>query len=244
MTVAVTATIEHVAEVERHDPGIADAWWWLGIPLLSTLSLLVIARVAPQFYLDWILPEAYGALEVLHVLLPAIGFIVGLLILRLPGVRAWPLAKWAAVLFSASCLFIAGEECSWGQWFFYWETPEYWGQLNRQNETNLHNTSYFFNHFLRNILKVAVIVGGIILPLMPMQMRGPFASIPILRMLVPPGAIVPVSLATVGFDLMTSASKGGGINIFVPRPSEAVELFMYMFILFYMVMFWRRARLL
>lgn len=77
MTVAVTATIEHVAKVERHDPGIADAWWWLGIPLLSTLSLLVIARVAPQFYLDWILPEAYGALEVLHVLLPAIGFIVG-----------------------------------------------------------------------------------------------------------------------------------------------------------------------
>ncbi len=37
-------------------------------------------------------------------------------------------------------LYIAGEEMSWGQHFFHWNTPEYWAEVNRQQETNLHNT--------------------------------------------------------------------------------------------------------
>lgn len=242
MTVKIPATIEHVVEAQRADPGRASAWWWLGIPLFLAVALIAIARVDPQFYLDWVLPEAYGFLEVMHVVLPAIGFVVGLVVLRYDAVRAWTLLWWAVVLFTITCLFIAGEECSWGQWYFYWETPEYWSKLNRQNETNLHNTSYFLNHFLRNILKFAVIVGGIVLPLLPMHLRGPFATVPILRMLVPPKAIVPAAITTVGFDLMAGLRKDGGIEVVLPRPSEAVELFMYLFILYYMIMLWRRAR--
>lgn len=34
---------------------------------------------------------------------------------------------------------VAGEEMSWGQWIFYWDTPESMAAINLQNETNLHN---------------------------------------------------------------------------------------------------------
>ncbi|PHR59826.1 MAG: hypothetical protein COA47_08545 [Robiginitomaculum sp.] len=35
--------------------------------------------------------------------------------------------------------FVAGEELSWGQWVFYWGTPDILTEINRQQETNLHN---------------------------------------------------------------------------------------------------------
>jgi len=34
---------------------------------------------------------------------------------------------------------VVGEELSWGQWVFHWETPEALSEINRQQETNLHN---------------------------------------------------------------------------------------------------------
>ena len=34
---------------------------------------------------------------------------------------------------------ICGEELSWGQWIFGWETPEDLAEINLQDETNLHN---------------------------------------------------------------------------------------------------------
>ena len=38
-----------------------------------------------------------------------------------------------------ACFFIAGEEVSWGQWFFRWETPAAIAGVNLQNEINLNN---------------------------------------------------------------------------------------------------------
>lgn len=35
--------------------------------------------------------------------------------------------------------FVAGEELSWGQWIFHWGTPDMLTEINRQQETNLHN---------------------------------------------------------------------------------------------------------
>ena len=40
---------------------------------------------------------------------------------------------------AVACFLIAGEEVSWGQWFFHWQTPDALSQVNLQNETNLHN---------------------------------------------------------------------------------------------------------
>jgi hypothetical protein len=43
------------------------------------------------------------------------------------------------IIFCICLIIIAMEEIAWGQWFFNFETPNYWKQINRQGETTLHN---------------------------------------------------------------------------------------------------------
>lgn len=48
------------------------------------------------------------------------------------------------VLFMALLFFIgSGEEISWGQQVFHWETPEFIKEINVQGETNIHNLRIF-----------------------------------------------------------------------------------------------------
>lgn len=43
------------------------------------------------------------------------------------------------LLFSVGLLLLAGEEIAWGQWFFHFETPPMFREMNAQGETTLHN---------------------------------------------------------------------------------------------------------
>tara|TARA_B100000575_G_C22979614_1_gene565306 strand:- start:155 stop:928 length:774 start_codon:yes stop_codon:yes gene_type:complete len=45
-----------------------------------------------------------------------------------------------------------GEEISWGQHFFKWNTPEIFNELNNQNETNLHNISNLLDQLPRSLV--------------------------------------------------------------------------------------------
>ena len=45
-----------------------------------------------------------------------------------------------------------GEEISWGQHFFKWNTPEIFNELNNQNETNLHNISNLLDQVPRSLV--------------------------------------------------------------------------------------------
>jgi len=60
--------------------------------------------------------------------------------------RSLPFARLNAGLFlllGIGAFFIAGEEISWGQWLFHFDTPENWAELNSQKEFNLHNLEIF-----------------------------------------------------------------------------------------------------
>lgn len=56
--------------------------------------------------------------------------------------RAGRLAVGLTLLYALVFLFGAGEEVSWGQRIFGWETSEAMKQMNRQDETNLHNLEF------------------------------------------------------------------------------------------------------
>lgn len=186
------------------------------------------------------MPEGYGALELSHFFLPLAGFFVALSLFSLPVVKLWSLLRAAVAFFAFTCFYIAGEEHSWGQWFFYWDTPRFWGALNRQNETNLHNTSYFFNQLPQGILQIAIVIGGIILPLSA-RARQWVAGFPIIVILTPPFAIVPVALTAMAFKALVTLDKHGMLNV-LARPSEAAETFYYMFILFYLIIMRRQLK--
>ena len=155
------------------DPGWSEAWWWLGIPLFVAVFMVgsYLAR-PPMVSTAVVLPEGYGAAGVLALSWRSSALFIAARLLFRPFVRARPLVFAVAMIGALSCLYIAGEEMSWGQHFFHWNTPEYWAMVNRQEETNLHNTYYIFEKLPRCILEIGIAGRR------PRSCRSPPSSIP------------------------------------------------------------------
>ena len=219
-------------------PQLAGAWWWLDIPVVLIIVLPLICWLAPEIYREWVLPEGYGFLELLHFFVPLVGFVLGLRLLLAKSVRANRLWWVLILLGTLACLYTAGEEQSWGQHLFGWHTPDAWSQLNKQDETNLHNVSGIFNVLPRFALELAILVLGLIIPLAsvftrPLHFRG-------LEPFMPSLILVPVSIGALVYKIDATVQKSVGIQGLVFRPSEAAETFYVLFMLFYMILITRR----
>ena len=129
---------------------------------------------------------------------------------------------------------------SWGQHFFHWNTPDYWALVNRQGETNLHNTYAVFEKWPRAILEIGVFIGGLLVPLV--AAFGPRVRVNRLSLFLPPAALVPSAIAVFAFKYLDVAQQKGYLHTLVQRPSEAVEFYLYFFIFAYLVIFERRIR--
>ena len=76
-----------------------------------------------------------------------------------------PLLGWWVLMWTLACVFFAGEEISWGQWLFEWETPELFRKLNSQEETNLHNITPWLFQKPQALVEIWILIGGLVLPL-------------------------------------------------------------------------------
>ena len=56
------------------------------------------------------------------------------------------------ILQCVGLIFFLGEEISWGQHIFQWESPEIFLKNNKQEETNLHNISNLLNEYPRSLV--------------------------------------------------------------------------------------------
>lgn len=139
-------------------------WLWLWFPPLLAVIVFGTRLLTPEIYAAYVEPEG-GLIELATPLVAFAAFIQGCLMLpqlyRIPSrtMRMWVLAV------TLACLYLAGEELSWGQQLFEWETPSEIGQLNDQNETNLHNMSSWLDQKPRLLLELWVLVGGVLVPL-------------------------------------------------------------------------------
>lgn len=222
----------------RWNPGAAEQWWWLWLPLVCVVAIVATFQINEPFYRDWVLPEGYGVLELSQFFMALTGFFIALRLFFTPYVKQWTLLRTMVGLFAAACLFIAGEEHSWGQHFFHWSTPEYWSQINRQQETNLHNSFRVLNHLPQLVLEIAIYVGGILMPLWQ-RFVGRFTD-PLLVLFAPSETMLPVALSALFFKIAKRVGNDDAARDIVTRPSEAMEVFFYMFILFYLIIFARR----
>jgi len=220
-------------------PDGRDRWWVLAIPVVLVIALILIRIFDPDFFHAWVLPEGYGVLELSQFLMMVAGFVLCVRMIRMPIVRESRLLWWAMLFFALSTFYIAGEEHSWGQHFVNWNTPSYWAEINRQQETNLHNISPWFNQRPKLVFDLAILIGGIIVPLIQAR-TAPFRQ-PLLALLTPPLALVPVALIALAFKVIERLDKHilAGADLFI-RPSETVETFEYMFVLFYLIVLARR----
>jgi len=140
------------------------AWLWLWLVPSILIAQLIIRAVSPEFATEHLSGEL-GVIENLTVviLIPAILVVGYLLTMRAYFPNPW-LTAWFAGL-GLACVYFAGEEASWGQHWFGWDTPEGVKEFNDQGETNLHNTSSWFDQKPRLIVEISALIGGFILPL-------------------------------------------------------------------------------
>ena len=214
------------------------AWLYLWLPLAAALALLVTAHADHRFYEIYIGSEI-GVLEISQVLIPLASAVICLRILILPQARRDRLVVTWIVLAFLGSIYLAGEEASWGQHYIGWTTPEGWQALNDQGETNLHNTSSWFDQKPRTLLELGVIVGGIIIPLLalyrPGLRQGRFA------IFLPPLVCLPVALLA-EISKFWERLQGSGLwdVMLFYRASEVQELYFVLFILFYLLVFHKR----
>jgi hypothetical protein len=222
------------------DPGWSEAWWWLGVPVGIAVFTLGTYWFARDFYMHNVLPEGYGILEISHFFIPLYGLSIAGSLLLLPLVRARPFVFLVALLGALGCLYIAGEEMSWGQHFFHWNTPEYWAMVNRQEETNLHNTYAIFEKTPRTLLELGIAIGGVGVPLAAIFY--PWLRACRISLFLPAWALLPTALGALIFKLVDRLQQGGYIHTVLQRPSETIETYLYVFILAYLIVYARRIK--
>jgi hypothetical protein len=220
------------------EPERISAWWWLALPLGVAATLSLIGHGAPDFYVRWI-GEERGLLELSQLFLALSGCFLALRTLLLPRVRGRRLlTAWLAVA-AVSCLYIAGEEASWGQHYLDWETPEYWSTVNNQGETNLHNVSSWLDQKPRLLLELGVILGGILVPLAALwrpRIRRLTGAV-----VLPPRLCLPAALLAEFARFSERILDSMGYQVYpFHRPSEVQEFYFYLFILLYLIVLRRR----
>ena len=138
-------------------------WLWLWFPPLLLIIVFAVKLGWPQYYAQWIESEQ-GLTELATPAVAIWGFGVGLQVLRQARHIPFVLMRVWVLLVTLGCFYFAGEELSWGQQLFNWQTPTSIDQLNDQHETNLHNMSSWFDQKPRMLLELWVLVGGIYVP--------------------------------------------------------------------------------
>jgi hypothetical protein len=131
------------------------AWLLHAGALLWITGLLVLARVAPLEYNALVQEDRF--IEWWTVTLFAAAAIVRIR-------AAWPERRIFDLLVAAFCVFVAGEEFSWGQRLFGFTPPASFLEHNTQQELTLHNFADVFGR--PKFTLIAVLIGyGIVLPL-------------------------------------------------------------------------------
>ncbi len=218
--------------------------WTLALAIIVVfVALILCARFAPEWAAFWLVREPFGLLEMVGFALPLATSCLALRMLATRTVRSdWLLTIWMIAIALGS-IYIAGEEISWGQWFWKWGTPEFWQGLNDQGETNLHNVSDWFDQKPRALLIIGIAVSGIIFPWF--ILNKPHLVMRRFDMLYPPLWLTPLAIAVLASDIF--------LHVDVPliadeigllRPGEMQELFIVWFLFAYTLALWRRVKVL
>jgi len=142
------------------DAGCPESRGWRALPWLllptAVALLLIISWVVARWVQWYPLVLQYGedgpfedstaaALVLAAVVLAWAAFSLWRMAAAQPG-SAYRWSFWVCIGLMAAAFVVGMEEISWGQRVLGWQTPAALGQLNYQNETNLHN---LFNPVLR-----------------------------------------------------------------------------------------------
>jgi hypothetical protein len=174
------------------DPGRSEAWWWLGIPIAAALLIVGSYAVDPDWNGRWMTGES-GILETAQFVVMVIGLAIAVQLLLSPFVRRRPLVLAVTAVAALACLFIGGEEVSWGQHIFFWQEPSLVTAVNEEGELSLHNMNKGFERGPRTVLEIGVFAGGLVVPLLCAY--APWLRQSRVALFLPAAALLPTALS-------------------------------------------------
>lgn len=205
--------------------------YWLWIPIIAMVFQIIIELTLSGEILSRMHSEN-GPHELVEFFLLVVGFFVCVSFLVKSKNQPSLLKFWFG-LAAVCCFYVAGEEISWGQHIWDWATPDYWTNVNDQGETNLHNTSSWFDQKPRLLLQIGIIFGGLVAPLLK---KYNLLKLPEkLDILMPSSKLAVIALLILIPTLLEKGFELFGIAIFA-RFSEVQELYMFYFVLIYLIM--------
>ncbi|MEM8749094.1 MAG: hypothetical protein AAGF28_02250 [Pseudomonadota bacterium] len=215
--------------------------WTLWMPLLSVFVVLGVALISREASFKWMFSERTGVVEFIHALFPVLTAIIALGLLRYDSIRSDPFLVGWCIVMAIGGIYLGGEEASWGQHYIGWTTPEFWANVNDQQETNLHNTSFLLDQYPRTILKVGIFFSALILPWF--LLNKPHLVMRRFDFVYPGLTLVPMALLILFTQFYNQAQDWVDWKIVrLVRGGEFQELYIVWFLLLYALMLRRRAK--
>ena len=130
------------------------------IPIITTLIIAFLLTFSPTRTFGFWLLDENSPIEILTFIFLLVGGIFGIYssINLSKHIKIYIIIFY--LFFSICLVLIAMEEIAWGQWFFHFETPEKWKEMNLQEETTIHNLKGFHGH--NEILRFLFGLGGLL----------------------------------------------------------------------------------
>jgi len=218
--------------------------WWLYLPVLFfclryTIALFTNATTGLE---SWFRHEL-GVIENLTVVLLVIALFYTVRLIVAHGNSLDLLFKAFLVLYCLGCIYFAGEEASWGQHWFGWQTSEYFQGINDQNETNFHNTAVWLDRVPKGIVSLLIFIGGIVIPVLfcikswKIDYRGRF------WWLYPTLVCTPTAILATTTTWPSKIERHSGWDFYFQQAQETKELYIAFFILLFVVSLSRRMPL-
>ena len=137
------------------------------LPILFFVVRYTVGRTSsgPNTLESWFKHEL-GIVENLTVIFLVVAAFITIGLLKRLSQFPDSLLKIFLVFYLLGLVYFAGEEASWGQHWFGWETGGVFLEINDQQETNFHNTSEWLDRNPKGIVSFLIFVGGVLLPLL------------------------------------------------------------------------------
>ena len=217
---------------------------WLVLPI-AVFVIPYLSRFGGK-NADLYLYMENGWIEVSTVIFLIIAIALGALFLKSHNFSNYNWLRRWFILLILGCIYFAGEEMSWGQHIFGWETPRGWLGINDQSETNLHNTSPLFDQIPRNLLSVAALIGGILVPFYRIFTKNFPVPQSVHFWLWPTHVCIPAALFSMLVSWQEKIYEPLGIEIpaiLDIRSGEVKESLLALFIMIYILSIWHRNRI-
>ena len=226
---------------------------WLFLPILFLFIIFFIKYFYLNFFISFFQSEK-GIIENGTFFILFISIIICFFILKDKNLHFFNKKIFFYIFFLIlGLIYFAGEEISWGQHWFSWETNTFFKKFNDQLETNFHNINSWFDQKPKALLLFFIFFAGILLPLYYLKKNKN-----ILRtqyILFPDISCLPTSLICLFFYILdnlykTLCSGTPGIDIscefipdlFVLRTSEIIEFYIALFLLIYIFSIYTRLK--